>query len=86
MTEHLSLVLAVPSLVAAIAHIYEHGLHHTDCIVTDLPIASSTFVGGVDLASVSRRATLSGSLVRNPALPRMRLYTHRVVEAKELLF
>jgi hypothetical protein len=44
-------MLAVPSSVAAITHIYEHGPHHADRIITDLPIASSTFVGGIDLAS-----------------------------------
>jgi glutamate-5-semialdehyde dehydrogenase len=54
-TEHLSLTLAVrtvPSLSAAIAHINEHGSHHTDCIVTESPSAGSTFVRGVDSAGV----------------------------------
>ncbi|KAN0113687.1 Aldehyde/histidinol dehydrogenase [Russula decolorans] len=54
-TEHLSLTLAVrtvPSLAAAIAHINEHGSHHTDCIVTESTPAGSTFVRGVDSAGV----------------------------------
>jgi glutamate-5-semialdehyde dehydrogenase len=54
-TEHLSLTLAVrtvPSLTAAIAHINEHGSHHTDCIVTESASAGSTFVRGVDSAGV----------------------------------
>jgi glutamate-5-semialdehyde dehydrogenase len=54
-TEHLSLTLAVrtvPSLAAAIAHINEHGSHHTDCIVTESASAGSTFVRGVDSAGV----------------------------------
>lgn len=54
-TEHLSLTLAVrtvPSLAAAIAHINEHGSHHTDCIVTESTAAGSTFVRGVDSAGV----------------------------------
>jgi gamma-glutamyl phosphate reductase len=54
-TEHLSLTLSVrtvPSLAAAIAHINEHGSHHTDCIITELTSAGSTFVRGVDSAGV----------------------------------
>ncbi|KAI0306101.1 gamma-glutamyl phosphate reductase [Multifurca ochricompacta] len=54
-TEHLSLTLAVravPSLAVAIAHINEHGSHHTDCIVTESAAAGSTFVRGVDSAGV----------------------------------
>ncbi|KAI0251740.1 gamma-glutamyl phosphate reductase [Lactifluus subvellereus] len=54
-TEHLSLTLAVravPSLAAAIAHVNEHGSHHTDCIVTESAAAGSTFVRGVDSAGV----------------------------------
>jgi glutamate-5-semialdehyde dehydrogenase len=59
-TEHLSLTLAmcaVPFLrvTAAISHINEHSSHeshHTDCIVTELAPASSTFVRGVDSARV----------------------------------
>ena len=54
-TEHLSLTLAVrtvPSLAVAIAHINEHGSHHTDCIITESTSAGSTFVRGVDSAGV----------------------------------
>jgi glutamate-5-semialdehyde dehydrogenase len=54
-TEHLSLTLAVrtvPSLAAAIAHINEHGSHHTDCIITESTSAGSMFVRGVDSAGV----------------------------------
>jgi glutamate-5-semialdehyde dehydrogenase len=54
-TEHLSLTLAVrtvSSLAAAIAHINEHGSHHTDCIITESTSAGSTFVRGVDSAGV----------------------------------
>lgn len=54
-TEHLSLTLAVrtvPSLSAAIAHINAHGSHHTDCIVTESPVAGRAFVRGVDSAGV----------------------------------
>ena len=54
-TEHLALTLAVrtvPSLGAAIAHINEHGSHHTDCIVAESAEAASTFVRGVDSAGV----------------------------------
>ena len=54
-TEHLSLTLAVrtvPSLAAAIVHINKHGSHHTDCIITESVSAGSTFVRGVDSASV----------------------------------
>ena len=42
----------VPSLEAAIAHINEHGSHHTDCIITESTSAGSTFVRGVDSAGV----------------------------------
>ena len=52
-TEYLSLTLAVrtvPSLAAAIAHINEHGSHHTDCIITESTSAGSTFVRGIDSA------------------------------------
>jgi glutamate-5-semialdehyde dehydrogenase len=45
-------VRTVPSLSAAIAHIDEHGSHHTDSIVTESTIATSTFVRGIDSASV----------------------------------
>ena len=54
-TEHLSLTLAVrtvPSLAAAMAHINEHGSHHTDCIIAESTSAGSTFVRGVDSAGV----------------------------------
>ncbi len=54
-TEYLSLTLAVrtvPSLVAAIAHINEHGSHHTDSIFRKSTLAGSTFVRGVGSAGV----------------------------------
>ena len=37
---------------AAIAHVNEHGSHHTNCIVTESTTASSTFVRDVDSAGV----------------------------------
>ena len=54
-TEFLDLVLAVKvvgSLDEAIAHIAEHGSHHTDAIVTSDAAAAERFLREVDSASV----------------------------------
>jgi glutamate-5-semialdehyde dehydrogenase len=54
-TEFLELILAVKtvdSLEEAIAHIEEHGSHHSDAIVTDDELAAEQFLNGVDSATV----------------------------------
>ena len=54
-TEFLDLILAVKvvdSLDEAIAHIEEHGSHHSDAIITADPAAAERFLGEVDSATV----------------------------------
>jgi glutamate-5-semialdehyde dehydrogenase len=54
-TEFLDLVLAVKvadSLDEAIAHVEEHGSHHSDCIITENAAAAEQFLGEVDSATV----------------------------------
>jgi hypothetical protein len=40
----------ISSVAAAIAHINQHGSHHTDCIVTQSPDNALLFTQGVDSA------------------------------------
>jgi glutamate-5-semialdehyde dehydrogenase len=59
-TEYLALVVGikvVDSLDEAIAHINEHGSHHTDGILTENLDAADTFVKAVDSASVTVNAS-----------------------------
>lgn len=52
-TEHLSLTISVktvPSTEAAIAHINQHGSHHTDCIMTSDKEEAERFMNQVDSA------------------------------------
>jgi glutamate-5-semialdehyde dehydrogenase len=52
-SEHLSLTLSVktmPSAEAAIAHINQHGSHHTDCIMTSDKEEAERFMNQVDSA------------------------------------
>jgi glutamate-5-semialdehyde dehydrogenase len=59
-TEYLAFTVAVKvvdSLDEAIAHINEHGSHHTDAILTENLRAADAFVRGVDSASVMVNAS-----------------------------
>ena len=47
----------VDDLDAAIAHVNEHGSHHTDAIVTEDPSAAAAFLARVDSASVFHNAS-----------------------------
>ncbi len=54
-TEYLDLILAVKtvdSLEAAIDHINTHGSRHSDCIVTEDPVAAERFLNEIDSAAV----------------------------------
>ncbi|MFG1394061.1 glutamate-5-semialdehyde dehydrogenase [Xanthobacter agilis] len=59
-TEYLDAILAVKvvdGLDAAIAHIEQHGSHHTDCIVTQDTQAAERFLAEVDSAIVLHNAS-----------------------------
>lgn len=59
-TEFLDYTMAVrivDSLEEAIAHINEHGSHHTDCIVTENAATAEHFLAGVDAAGVYHNAS-----------------------------
>ncbi|MFG1295281.1 glutamate-5-semialdehyde dehydrogenase [Xanthobacter variabilis] len=59
-TEYLDAILAVKvvdGLDAAIAHIEQHGSHHTDCIVTQDQAAADRFLAEVDSAIVLHNAS-----------------------------
>ncbi|WP_454918528.1 glutamate-5-semialdehyde dehydrogenase [Xanthobacter sediminis] len=59
-TEYLDAILAVKvvdGLDAAIAHIEQHGSHHTDCIVTQDLAAAERFLAEVDSAIVLHNAS-----------------------------
>lgn len=59
-TEYLDAILAVKvvdGLDAAIAHIEQHGSHHTDCIVTQDQAAAARFLAEVDSAIVLHNAS-----------------------------
>lgn len=54
-TEYLDAIIAVrvvDGLEEAIRHIEYYGSHHTDCIVTEDPVAAQTFMNSVDSAIV----------------------------------
>lgn len=58
--EYLSLIIAikvVDNIDAAIAHINEHGSHHTDAILTNDPAAADRFIASVDSASIMVNAS-----------------------------
>jgi glutamate-5-semialdehyde dehydrogenase len=59
-TEYLDAILSVrvvDTLEAAIDHIETYGSHHTDCIVTEDPVAAETFLKLVDSAVVLHNAS-----------------------------
>jgi len=59
-TEYLDAIIAarvVEGLEAAMAHIAEHGSHHTDCIVTQDEAAAARFLAEVDSAIVVHNAS-----------------------------
>jgi glutamate-5-semialdehyde dehydrogenase len=54
-TEFLDYILAVKVIAGvdeAIAHIAKHSTGHSDCIITNCPIATEKFIAGVDSAAV----------------------------------
>jgi len=58
--EYLDAIIAarvVDGVEGAIAHIHEHGSHHTDAIVTDDARAAAKFLGEVDSAIVLHNAS-----------------------------
>jgi len=58
--EYLDAIIAarvVNGVEGAIAHIHEHGSHHTDAIVTDDAKAAEKFLGEVDSAIVLHNAS-----------------------------
>ena len=59
-TEFLALTAAVKvvdTLSDAMAHVNEHGSHHTDCIITQDAAAAEEFMAGVDSAGVYHNAS-----------------------------
>ncbi len=59
-TEYLDLIVAVrvvDSLDEAMAHISRHGSRHTETIITEDPVAATTFLDRVDAATVMHNAS-----------------------------
>lgn len=61
-------VKAVGSLDEAVAHVNEHGSHHTDCIVTEDEAAAKEFMARVDSAGRCCVCVWGGTLHGSPAL------------------